>query len=453
MAGLFTRAAERGIRYVEDGYDLDLSYIKPRIIAISFPVRRLESASSKNEISRFLEDKYRGHYKIYNLCTESYDTSRFQQRVTRFPVDIHSPPPFKLIQMFCQDMDEWLDADDENVAIVHCGDGLGRTGTMVCSYLLHNGAFDSAKEVLQFFGEARAQNKEGVSVPSQRRYVQYCEYLLKNKLQYCPKVALLRSFKLICIPSGLGGTFTPYFTITLRKFKVYTSQLYTNIKQTDTYVELHLPREIQIYGDVKVEFFHQSFIGQKEKLFTIWFNTFFINQQKQKVVRSITLPPENKRFPPSLGLSENTGKERYLNKKKGFFSSVLSEESRIKSLSFSNLTTTDDDSVFNKNHCRSLECLTDPKCQPEKLMYKNNAMQMTMKQLKKALRTAGKKAGVDITTGCTRYLKKSSISAPILKGYQHYFIQATPSAQETERDGSNKGMYVYLLFNPQLTFS
>ncbi|XP_065908611.1 putative tyrosine-protein phosphatase TPTE isoform X2 [Dysidea avara] len=412
---------------------------------MSFPSRRRESVSKghSNEISRFLEDKYPGHFKIYNLCVESYDSSRFQYRVASYPFEAHNPPSIELIQVFCQDMDEWLNADDDNVAVVHCKDGLGRTGTMVCSYLLHNGVFDGAKEVLQFFGEARAQNKEGVSVPSQRRYVRYYGYLLNNNLQYHPKTVLLQSIKLIGIPNVLS--FTPYFTVTLQKVKMYTSKVYNHIKKSDAFAELMLPQELPLCGDVKVEFFHQSIIGQKEKLFTFWFNTFFtnvrLNQQADISFRCSTLNVKEyfpSKRPVSHVLSEKIGET--LNRSFGLSSPKFSEESRIRSLSLSNLDNTVHSkidnivsSVLNKECSKSTDISAGTKNMSEKFMYKD--VQMTKKQLRKAFKSAGRKAGVDITTGCTRLIHKPVINNPVLLEYRRNALHPI-MVNDDDSDGS-----------------
>ena len=55
---------------------------------------------------------------------------------------------------------------------------------MICAFLLFSKMFDTADDVLNFYGSARTCVANGVTIPSQRRYVDYFATKLVKSLQF-----------------------------------------------------------------------------------------------------------------------------------------------------------------------------------------------------------------------------------------------------------------------------
>ncbi|RMZ96992.1 phosphatidylinositol 3-4-5-trisphosphate 3-phosphatase TPTE2-like [Brachionus plicatilis] len=217
-------------RYQKDGYDLDLCYISKRVIAMSFPSSGIDGVYRNRieQVAKFLDEKHPNKYKVYNLCSErTYDTSYFHERCERVMIDDHNVPSLKDAIRFSKDVRNWMNADPENVIAVHCKGGKGRTGTMICIWLLESKQYANASEALYKFGDRRTnwdKGKifQGVETPSQSRFVGYYDIICNKLNGLLPPIKYLRLTKvLIHSIRGIGNSDGSDFSMII----------YNNLKQ------------------------------------------------------------------------------------------------------------------------------------------------------------------------------------------------------------------------------
>mmetsp|Transcript_4606 Transcript_4606/g.8770 ORF Transcript_4606/g.8770 Transcript_4606/m.8770 type:complete len:376 (-) Transcript_4606:8-1135(-) len=255
-------------RLVEDGYNLDLSYITPRVIAMSFPASGFSKLfrNSIDDVARFLTERHGSYYKIFNLCEEAYDYSKFDNRVVHMPWSNHHPPPLKLLFDACLEIHRWLLGNSKSVVVINCLAGKGRTGTLICSYLLFCGRMLEAQQALTYYKLKRFRiftESTGVTQPSQVRYVHYFNDVLKGKVLR-PALKLLKT---VYINQG-QSEFTPVMKISTNSKLLYLNQAPSrnqhvkSIKE-DEHMRLTLKVERIVYGDVLCQFYHWSRMGLK----------------------------------------------------------------------------------------------------------------------------------------------------------------------------------------------
>jgi hypothetical protein len=170
-------------RFKNEKYDLDLAYITDRIIAMGFPSSGVEKMYRNNidDIRDFLAEYHPDAYKVYNLCSERSYPHKFFYKIGLYPFDDHNVPTLEMIRDFVNDACDWLKKSETNVVAVHCKAGKGRTGTMICALLSYKYADKiSTNDALEFYAERRTMDRKGVTIPSQKRFVNYYGELFRS---------------------------------------------------------------------------------------------------------------------------------------------------------------------------------------------------------------------------------------------------------------------------------
>lgn len=291
--------SENKRRYQKDGFDLDLTYVTDRVIAMSFPSSGKQAfyRNPIREVARFLDTKHEGHYKVYNLCSEKgYDPQFFHYRVERVFIDDHNVPSLEDMLKYTASVREWMSADPQNIIAIHCKGGKGRTGTMVCTWLIDSDQFESAQDSLEYFGERRTDKSQsskfqGVETPSQSRYVGYYE-IMKNKFNRQlppPKSLRIKSIRIHSIAGvGKGNGSDFKVKIVVRKDLVFecvcakqeNCTVFPDVGNNAAVISLQNGPVVE--GDVKVMFESSAGLpkGYEDVPFYFWFNTSFIEDNK-----------------------------------------------------------------------------------------------------------------------------------------------------------------------------
>ena len=182
-------------RYQDENFDLDMSYITDRVIAMGFPSVGCETIyrNSITDVINFFHTKHNDKVKIYNLCLEKdriYSKNLFSKsQVGLFPATDHNPCPIKLILEFCLDICLYLLKNPKGVAAIHCKAGKGRTGVMICSYLVFSHLCETSEKAFRYYARIRTTDNTGVTIPSQKRYIKYFETFLQAN--FCPPYIFL----------------------------------------------------------------------------------------------------------------------------------------------------------------------------------------------------------------------------------------------------------------------
>ncbi len=157
------------------GHVLDISTISDRLVGMSYPCEGI-SALWRNDVfvvRDYLTHSYGSSWCVFNLTESQYEPQLLYGAVVHCPIPDHHAPMLMRALDYVQRILGFLELRKDNVAVIHCLAGKGRTGTMTAMVLVAQGY--TPADALAIFAIGRGQK---VSQPSQVRYVGYFEKLL-----------------------------------------------------------------------------------------------------------------------------------------------------------------------------------------------------------------------------------------------------------------------------------
>lgn len=207
--------------------------VTDNLIATSGPSATYPQRAYRNPLpalTKFLTQKHNDEWHIFEFRAEGtgYPDSLVANRIYHFPWPDHHPPPFALVPQIMGAMRAWLQGEDaekqgrhvellvkdgvkvavvdgtERVCVGHCKAGKGRTGSMACSYLMSEEAW-SLQDALDRFTKRRMRPGmgNGVSIPSQLRWLRYVERWAKHGKLYVERAVEIKEVHVWGIRDGV----------------------------------------------------------------------------------------------------------------------------------------------------------------------------------------------------------------------------------------------------------
>mmetsp|Transcript_4742 Transcript_4742/g.11995 ORF Transcript_4742/g.11995 Transcript_4742/m.11995 type:complete len:586 (+) Transcript_4742:46-1803(+) len=286
-------ASKDRLRYRMDGFNLDLRYITPNLVAMAAPSDRGMSKMVSNhvdEVVRFFRLKHDSKAMFFNLIGEAksweFDAHRLGVVNHQFAFLDHSVPTLNHMQAFCLAVKQWLEQDPGNVAVIMCKSGRNRTAIMACAYLLFRwpNEFSTAQEAMDHFAHRRLREGPAVTVPSQRRWISYFSQrfaavpqtikLSKIVVPHAPlKSSKLRLDIMRLVQGSPKGD-------AMDEELVWTSKGKSmgRVLSGETYVVFAFPHTLGVTGDIKLVVSGRKYSnGPFTTHFWLWLNTGFID--------------------------------------------------------------------------------------------------------------------------------------------------------------------------------
>ncbi|KAM5203745.1 tensin-3 isoform 1-T1 [Hipposideros larvatus] len=271
---------------MEDGRELELTYVTERIIAVSFPAGCSEESylHSLQEVTRMLRSKHGDNYLVLNLSEKRYDLTKLNPKIldVGWP-ELHAPPLDKVCTI-CKAQESWLHSDPQHVVVIHCRGGKGRIGVVISSYMHFTNVSASADQALDRFAMKKYYDDKvsALMQPSQKRYVQFLSGLLSGTVKMNAAPLFLHFVIVHGTPNFDAGGDGPAPRSACRPFlklyqalrPVYTSGIYNVGPENPSRICIAIEPAQLLKGDVMVKCYHKKYrSATRDVIFRLQFHT------------------------------------------------------------------------------------------------------------------------------------------------------------------------------------
>lgn len=313
--------------------NLDICRISNRLLVTSGHVNN-DFTNDLSALRDFLKAKYRDKYLIWNIGPhETQTTSSFNFRLIPCTLPKSQSHTLKFLFHQCHAMLGWLQLSPENVVVIQCADGWGRSGLLMSCLMKFSGAVDSTFEALNIFQSRRLKtlkpsSQRTISQNINLRYLKYFNDLCSSRGRVPNPASLcLHQIIISTIPIfDSSGSCSPGLEIFQNnELKLSSacigdkSQLSSDIYLfKDDYNIIFKLKDNSLARDIQLHIFHSDQrTGQRTTILSFTFNTAFFHPG---VIR---LRPEDLEIPlkdsdvPSLHFSDSSamksGQKRFKN--------------------------------------------------------------------------------------------------------------------------------------------
>ncbi|XP_044742901.1 tensin-1 isoform X3 [Chrysoperla carnea] len=285
---------------------MDLSYVTERIIALWFPSDIAQSTyrQGQRQAAHMLHNKHGNNYMVFNLSEPRRAARSEHERVREvgWPSDL--APPLEGLCTICKDIDSWLSADKQRIAVLHARGSRERLGVVVAAYMHYSSICGTADQALDRFAMRRFLD-DTVSpneLPSNKRYVEYFSGLLSGHIRINLAPLYLTHVTVLGAPAfDSPGGCRAFLKIYEGLIPVYTSGIYCvsgNVRQFTVNIASERQRRgLQLRGDILVKCYHRR-SNSRETIFSCQFHTCAVSDYTLSFTRQeLDVASNDLRFP------------------------------------------------------------------------------------------------------------------------------------------------------------